>query len=209
VIAVNPYQLESVTDVMKGKIAPDTIVISIASGTPVSVIEEQLGAGTKIARVLPNTMIEVRTGYSAVVLNDNITETDRAKIEEFVGALGQIMYIEEDMFQTFSAFAGPGPMYAYKLIEAMINAGVQAGFSREDSRKLVIRNIKGAAMTLEETGDHPAERVDRMTSPAGITMVLSLGIIPHVCARTGHRLTITRQIASDWASIVPRTAVPT
>jgi pyrroline-5-carboxylate reductase len=61
-------------------------------------------------------------------------------------------------------------MYAYKLIEAMINAGVQAGFSREDSRKLVIRNIKGAAMTLEETGDHPAERVDRMTSPAGITI---------------------------------------
>lgn len=170
VIAVNPYQLESVTDIMKGKVQPETIVLSIASGTPIAAIEEQLGPELKIVRVLPNTMIEVKTGYSAVTPNANITEEDREKIGEFVSALGQIMYIKEDMFQAFSAYAGPGPMYAYKLIESMINAGVQTGFSREDSRKIVIQNIKGAAMTLEKTGDHPAARVDLMTSPAGITI---------------------------------------
>ena len=115
-------------------------------------------------------MIEVKTGYSAITPNGNITDEDKEKIHEFVGALGQMMYIKEDMFQAFSAYAGPGPMYAYKLIEAMINAGVQAGFSREDSRRIVIQNIKGAAMTLDATGDHPTARVEKMTSPAGITI---------------------------------------
>lgn len=170
VIAVNPYQLESVTALMAGKVQPETIVLSIASATPIAKIEEQLGADTKIVRVLPNTMIEVKTGYSAVTPNANITDADKEKITEFVSALGQMMYIKEDMFQEFAAYAGPGPMYAYKLIEAMIDAGVQAGFSREDSRRMVIQNVKGAAMTLEATGDHPAARVDMMTSPAGITI---------------------------------------
>lgn len=170
VIAVNPYQLESVTSLMAGKVPAETIVLSIASATPIAKIEEQLGKDTKIVRVLPNTMIEVKTGYSAVTPNANITEADKEKTEEFVNALGQMMYIKEDMFQEFAAYAGPGPMYAYKLIEAMIDAGVQAGFSREDSRRMVIQNVKGAAMTLEATGDHPAARVDMMTSPAGITI---------------------------------------
>ena len=150
-IAVNPHQVKDVTSAIAGKLPDETIVLSIASGSPISMLEEELGADRKIVRVMPNTMIEVKTGYSAVTPNANITEEDREKIGEFVSALGQIMYIKEDMFQAFSAYAGPGPMYAYKLIESMINAGVQAGFSREDSRKIVIQNIKGAAMTLEKT----------------------------------------------------------
>lgn len=169
-IAVNPFQLGSVTAAMAPKLEKETIVLSIASGSPIAMLEEQLGADKKIVRVLPNTMIEVRTGYSAVTPNANMTDEDKALIEECVSTLGQIMYIEEDMFQTFSAYSGPGPMWAFKFIEAMIDAGVNSGFSRADARKMTLMNVKGAAEVLLETGEHPAVRADRMTSPAGLTI---------------------------------------
>lgn len=169
-IAVNPHQVKAVTSAIAGKLPDETIVLSIASGSPISMLEEELGADRKIVRVMPNTMIEVGSGYSAVTPNSNITEADKEKITEFVSALGQTMYIEEDMFQTFAAYSGPGPMWAYKFIEAMIDAGVLAGFSREDAREMTLQNVKGAAETLLATGDHPAARVDRMTSPKGLTI---------------------------------------
>ncbi|MBQ9180095.1 MAG: pyrroline-5-carboxylate reductase [Firmicutes bacterium] len=170
IIAVNPWQITSVTEMMKGKLEKETIVLSIASGSPIKLLEDELGSDKKIVRVLPNTMIEVKTGYSAVVPNDNITEADTEIINQFVSVLGQVMYIEEDMFQTFAAYSGPGPMWAFKFIEAMIDAGVNSGFTREDSRKMTLMNVKGAAEVLLATGEHPATRVDQMTSPGGLTI---------------------------------------
>lgn len=169
-IAVNPWQVRSVTAVMKPALESETIVISIASGVKLPTLAEQLGFDKKILRLMPNTLSEVSTGYNGVTLNPNITDEDKPLIEKCLDALGPTMYISEDMFQPFASYACAGPMWVFKLIEAMIDAGVQSGFTREESRMLVLENVEGAAKVLKVTGEHPAARVDKMTSPGGITI---------------------------------------
>lgn len=87
-----------------------------------------------------------------------------------LNALGQTMYVTENMFETFTAFCCTGPIWFYKTVEALIDAGVYAGFSRAESRAMVIKNMLGVAQVLDATGAHPALKVDDMTSPAGVTI---------------------------------------
>ncbi len=169
-IAVNAKQIPSVTKGLKPHLSKDTIVISIACGVALGVLEEQLGADKKILRVMPNTLIESKNGYSAACINPNVNEDDKKVITSFLDALGQTMYVTEEMFETFTAFCCTGPIWFYKTVETLIDAGVYAGFSRLESRNMVIKNMLGVASVLDASGIHPALKVDDMTSPAGVTI---------------------------------------
>lgn len=170
IIAVTPNIVPVVTKSLDGKITGRTMILSIAAGIPIAALEEQLGKDKKIARVIPNTLNQVKEGYSAYALNENCGEKEKEDVEEILGALGQVMPLKEDLFNAFSTFACAGPLWVYKEIEALINAGVYSGFSRQDARKIVLKNMQGAAKVLELTGEHPAVKVDQMTSPGGVTI---------------------------------------
>jgi len=124
IIAVNPAQVPSVTKNLKPILNKDTIVISIACGVALETLEGQLGSDKKILRVMPNTLIQSGNGYSAACINANITERDKALITKVLNALGQTMYVKENMFETFTAFCCTGPIWFYKTVEALIDAGV-------------------------------------------------------------------------------------
>ncbi len=119
---------------------------------------------------MPNTLIESKNGYSAACINPNVNEDDKKVITSFLDALGQTMYVTEEMFETFTAFCCTGPIWFYKTVETLIDAGVYAGFSRLESRNMVIKNMLGVASVLDASGIHPALKVDDMTSPAGVTI---------------------------------------
>lgn len=131
---------------------------------------EAATADVVILRVMPNTLIQSGNGYSAACINPNVNDDDKVIITNVLNALGQTMYVTENMFETFTAFCCTGPIWFYKTVEAMIDAGVYAGFSRADSRAMVIKNMLGVAQVLDATGAHPALKVDDMTSPAGVTI---------------------------------------
>lgn len=170
VIAVVPKVVSTITSVIRNLISTDTIVLSVAAGVTLSALEEQLGNDKKIIRVMPNTLGESGNGFSAVCVNDNVSAADKDSAVEFLGALGQTMFLQENMFSAFTAFSCSGPMWFYKMAEEMINAGVYAGFSRNDAREIVIKNMLGAATVLDMTGLHPALKVDAMCSPGGVTI---------------------------------------
>ncbi len=170
IIAVLPQHIRSVTKTLAGNLKDGTLVISIVAGVTVGMLEEQIGADNKIVRLMPNTLSKTGNGYSAVVENANINGADQEVVNELVGALGQVMRITEDLFDVFSAYGCAGPLWMYKLAEAMIDAGVYSGFSRQDSRNMVIKNMIGAALNLEITGAHPLQKVDEMCSPGGVTI---------------------------------------
>lgn len=109
----------------------------------------------KAKDVTVNELLEVRRTY--------IAETYGVAAVE--NALGQTMYVTEDMFKTFTAFCCTGPIWLYKTVEALVDAGVYAGFSRMESRNMVIKNMLGVAQVLDNTGAYPAKQVDDMTSP--------------------------------------------
>ena len=85
-------------------------------------------------------------------------------------ALGQTILLPENMFGEFTAYSCSGPMWLYQMADVLIDAGVYAGFSRSDARKMVIKNMLGVAMILDESGDEPKSRVSEMCSPGGVTI---------------------------------------
>ena len=169
-IAVNPHQVEAVTKNLKPLINDRTIILSIAAGITLERLENQLGSDKKILRVMPNTLISSGNGHSAACINTNINEEDKTFISKILNALGQTMYINEEMFDTFTAFSCSGPLWFYKTVEALINAGVYVGFSRADARNIVIRNMMGVSQVLEESEVHPSVKIDEMCSPGGVTI---------------------------------------
>jgi len=170
IIAVTPVHVPSVTSVLKPLISKDTLVLSIAAGITVGTLATGLGDDKKIVRVVPNTLGQSGHGYSAYYLNEHCNEQDKLFVEGILGALGQLMPLSENMFNTFSSFSNVGPMWLYKTIESLTDAGVYIGLSRDAARNIVLKNMLGVATVLDTTAEHPAVKVDQMASPGGVTI---------------------------------------
>lgn len=169
-IAVRPQDAPQVLTNLKNYLTKENLVISICAGITISQIQSYVGAAIKIARVMPNVLSESHYGYSGICLSENLKSMDRDILATIFNALGKTLFIAEKQFNVFTAFSCAGPAYVMNCMAGLIDAGVQAGFSRQDSRKLVLDNFIGSGIALSQTGEHPLERVDKMTSPAGVTI---------------------------------------
>lgn len=168
IFAVRPQDAEHVSAQLKGLMKKDSLFVSICAGVTIGSFEKWLGEDRKIARVMPNTLTETKHGFSAVCFNRYAEDTDKALLQLILNAIGQTVCIAEGMFDTFTAYSCAGPAYLLFLMNAMIDAGVRAGFSRKDSREMTIENFIGTARKTNMTGKHPFEILDTMTSPAGV-----------------------------------------
>ncbi|SMC27616.1 pyrroline-5-carboxylate reductase [Clostridium acidisoli DSM 12555] len=169
-IAVRPQDIFKVTESLKDSISENTTIISICAGIKLEKLKELFGANHKLVRVMPNTMIDVQHGYSAVSTNDKVSKEDKAIVQTILSSLGQTMFLQENMFNAFTAYSCAGPAYVMYFIAGLIDAGVQSGFSRKDATSIALENIIASALTIKETGKHPYQITDSMTSPAGITI---------------------------------------
>ena len=169
-IAVLPKIVPVVAKSLKALAKKDTLFISIAAGVKLSELEEMLGQDKKIVRVMPNTINKAKNGHSAVALNENITAEEKEIVTLILNSLGQTMYLSENMFNEFTAYSCSGPMWLYQMADALIDAGVYSGFSRKDAQSIVIKNMLGVAMVLDETGAAPKDMVNAMCSPGGVTI---------------------------------------
>lgn len=170
IIAVLPKAVPDVAETVKKLAAKEAVIISIAAGVEISFLEKALGKDRKIIRVMPNTLSRSGNGYSAVCPNVNAGTGEMKLAAEILDTLGQTVYLPENMFNEFTAFSCSGPMWLYQMADALIDAGVYAGFSRADAKKMVIKNMLGVAMVLDESGAEPKAKVSEMCSPAGVTI---------------------------------------
>lgn len=169
-IAVRPQDAQGVLKQIKNNNRNNALVISICAGVTLEQMEGVLDANARIARVMPNVLIEAKHGYSGVCVNRTVTDEDKKTLEQMFSALGQTLFIQENQFNAFTAFSCAGPAYIMHCIEGLIDAGVQSGFSRYDARNIVLENFIGSGHMLQMTDLHPFQQVDRMTSPAGVTI---------------------------------------
>lgn len=168
VIAVLPQDIEKASENIKNELPEDSIIISICAGTKIEKLKNIFGSNHKIVRVMPNTMIEAKHGYSAVSVNEKITDSDKEIIKTLLSGLGKAMFIDERLINAFTAYSCAGPAYIMYFIAALIDSGVESGLSRKDSTAIALENLIASALTLQNTGKHPYEITDRMNSPAGI-----------------------------------------
>lgn len=170
VMAVKPQTVGVVyEELQKASIRNDATLLSIIAGKPISSLVDGTGI-TKVVRSMPNTPAQIGQGVTTWCCTPNLKSEEQKKIQEILNSFGQSVYVEDESYIDMStAISGSGPAYIFLLIEAMIDAGVDIGFSREKATTLVHQTILGSTMYAIETGEHPAVLRNKVTSPAGTT----------------------------------------
>ncbi len=144
-------------------------IISIAAGVSTSVIEGFLPSGTPVVRVMPNTPAMVNEGMSAISAGSYANEGHLEKARQIFNAVGKTIIVQEKLMDVVTALSGSGPAYIFLIIEALTDAGVQLGLSRQDALLMSAQTVFGSSKMLLETNEHPAILKNRVTSPGGTT----------------------------------------
>jgi pyrroline-5-carboxylate reductase len=167
VLSVKPQTLPKVMPQIRPELAPDDLVISIVAGAPISVLRQGLGVES-IVRSMPNTPGQVGRGMTVWTATPAVSEAQRRQTEAILGALGRELFVDDERYLDMAtALSGTGPAYVLLFMEALIDAGVHMGFSRRIAQELVYQTIEGTVAIARETGLHPTELRNRVTSPGG------------------------------------------
>jgi pyrroline-5-carboxylate reductase len=146
------------------------LVISIAAGVPLSALIAGLPEGMPVVRVMPNTPALVLQGASALSRSPHVADEKMKEALALFQAVGMAIEVEEKWMDAVTGLSGSGPAYFLMLMEAFMDAGVLMGIPRPIARELVIQTALGSALMARETGKHPAELKDMITSPGGTTI---------------------------------------
>jgi pyrroline-5-carboxylate reductase len=166
-LCVKPQRLKGVLHELKTIVAPAQTVLSIIAGARLETIGEALG-NRKIVRAMPNTPAQIGAGMTAWTATEEISAAERARVKDLLAALGKELYVEtENMIDMATSLSATGPTYIFMVMEALTDAGVHMGFSREVSKELVQETMLGAVRFAMESHRHPAELRNMVTSPGG------------------------------------------
>jgi pyrroline-5-carboxylate reductase len=167
VLAVKPEAAEGACRALG--VTGVTRVLSIVAGVPSAKLETALGGQPVVVRAMPNTPALVGAGVTAISGGSFATSRDLAWAEDVLSAVGTVVRLPERQLDAVTGLSGSGPAYFFLVAEALMEAGVQMGLSREVSRTLVVETMRGSAELLGETGRDPEALRAMVTSPGGTT----------------------------------------
>ena len=170
VIAVKPQDIVVLLTSISQVITPGQTVLSIAAAIPTATIERHLDPGVPVVRAMPNTPSTVHEGIAGVAPGSHASDAHVTLAEEALAHLGAVVRVPESQMDAVTAVSGSGPAYFALLAEAMIEAGLLLGLSREISTQLVVQTMLGTAKQLRDGGLHPVELREMVTSPGGTTI---------------------------------------
>jgi len=169
ILAVKPQLMQRVVGPLR-EIFSHRLVVSIAAGITINKLSEMLPDKQPIIRVMPNTPCLIGQGISAMAPGETVTEEHSAKAKTILSSVGQVVITEEKYLNAVTGLSGSGPAYVYLIIEALADAGVLAGLDRHMALQLATQTVIGSAAMVKETGSHPAQLKDAVTSPGGTTI---------------------------------------
>lgn len=174
-LAIKPYQFDDVLPQINGIVMEDQIVISVAAGKTIGMIETALmsidvAGKLKVVRAMPNTPALVGEAMTAITPNANLNEEDIAKVKALFESFGQVEVVPESMMNAVIGVSGSSPAFIYMLIEAMADAAVVEGMPRAQAYKFAAQSVLGSAKMVLETGMHPGALKDAVCSPGGTTI---------------------------------------
>jgi len=170
VVAVKPQDIDTLLAEIGPLLTPDQTVLSVAAAIRTRHIEERIAAGVPVVRAMPNSPSTVHEGMAGVCAGAQAGDAQLALAEEALLHLGRVVRVPESSMDAVTALSGSGPAYFALLAEAMIEAGILLGVSREVSTTLVVQTMLGTAKQLRDEGMHPVELRESVTSPGGTTI---------------------------------------
>jgi pyrroline-5-carboxylate reductase len=170
VLAVKPQDMERLLEEVGQLLGPGQMVLSVAAAIPTASIERHLAAQVPVVRAMPNTPATVHEGIAGVCAGRHAGREHLDRAGTVLRAVGEVVEVPEHSMDAITALSGSGPAYYALLAEAMIEAGILLGLSREVSTKLVVQTMLGTARLLRDEGMHPFELREMITSPGGTTI---------------------------------------
>ena len=170
ILAVKPADLFDLLKDIGPKFHKGQCIISVAAGIRLECIEAFLQEEVAVIRAMPNTSASIGLSATAITVGKWAREQDIEIAEQIFSSIGMVLTVKEDLLDTVTGISGSGPAYFYYMVEAMEAAGVKAGLSKQDARKLVLQTILGAAHMLCDTELDAKSLRQAVTSPNGTTM---------------------------------------
>ena len=170
VIAVKPQDIQGLLAEIGAHIRPAQVVLSVVAGVPTRFIEERLSGSVPVVRAMPNTPALVHEGMAGIARGRHARDSHVALATEVLSQVGRVVTVSENELDAVTAVSGSGPAYLALVSEAMIEAGILLGLSREVSTELVVQTMFGSAKLLRDEGMHPVALREMVTSPGGTTI---------------------------------------
>jgi pyrroline-5-carboxylate reductase len=170
VVAVKPQDIDALLAEVGQLLTAQQTVLSIAAAIPTAQIEARIAPGVPVVRAMPNAPSIVHEGMAGICAGAHAGEENLALAEDALAHLGRVVRVPESAMDAVTALSGSGPAYFALLAEAMIEAGILLGVSREISTTLVVQTMLGTAKQLRDLGMHPVELRESVTSPGGTTI---------------------------------------
>jgi pyrroline-5-carboxylate reductase len=167
VLGIKPQMLERVGRDIGPHLRRGQLVLSVLAGATTAALTGILGHD-QVVRSMPNTAARLGKGVTVWYATPETTEQQRAQAAALLGALGhQLEVDDEKMVAMATAVSGTGPTYVFLVMEALIDAAVHLGFPRHIAHDLVIETLEGSTLFAKQSGMHPAELRNMVTSPGG------------------------------------------
>jgi pyrroline-5-carboxylate reductase len=170
ILAVKPQIMAAVLKEIAPAVDAGTLLISIAAGLPTRTLRAQLGRPVRLIRVMPNTPALVLEGVTAIARAEGLEAGDLETAQELFGAVGRVVVLEEDALDAVTGLSGSGPAYVAIVIESLADGGVKMGLDRATAMTLAAQTVLGSAKLILETGAHPGQLKDMVSSPGGTTI---------------------------------------
>ena len=184
IYAVKPQIMATVLNETAEKLDMSKLIISIAAGVPMEAIESCLNKELRLIRVMPNIAAAVKEAATAIAAGRHASKEDVQLAMEIFDSIGKSVFIQENyLMDAITGLSGSGPAYIFLIVEAMADAGVKVGLSRQEALFLSAQTVLGAAKMLIETQEHPGQLRDRVTSPGG-TAIAGLATLEEGGLRT-------------------------
>jgi pyrroline-5-carboxylate reductase len=190
IYAVKPQIIASVLKETAPVLDMSKLIISIAAGVPLAAIESCLKKDLRLIRVMPNIAAFVKESASVLAAGKNASKDDIELSMAIFDSMGKTIFLKENiLMDAITGLSGSGPAYIFLIVEALADAGVKVGLSREDALFLSTQTVLGAAKLLMETKEHPGRLKDMVTSPGGTAIA---GI--HTLEKGGLRTTLINAV---------------
>jgi pyrroline-5-carboxylate reductase len=166
-LTIKPQSRSEVVTEIREHVTRTALVVSVLAGVTTERLQVAFGSEQPVVRVMPNTPALVDEGATAIAGGAFTDDGHLKTVKHMFEAVGQVVTTRESLMDAVTGLSGSGPAYVYMFIEALTDAGVQQGLSRDVAASLAAQTVYGAAKLVLETGKHPAILRDEVTTPGG------------------------------------------
>lgn len=169
VLAVPPRVVPELLGAIGPRLDPDCLVLSLAAGVPIELMERCLPEGMAIVRAMPNTAVSAREGMCVLSPGPDADEEHVLRAEQLLRPVGEVIRVPEDQQNAAAALSGSGPAFFYEAFDHMIRAGMRLGVTEEAAGLMAVQAAQGAVAMVRHTRRTPAHLREAVTSPGGTT----------------------------------------